>query len=157
MSSDCLLPNDQKPDATHKVIFLQSSICRHIELHHLCHRLFTKLQCPSLLPAYRNLSCSSVVKNPPAAQETQETGVQSLGQEDPLEKEMATCSSTLAWKTPWVEEPGRLQSKRVIRSWTWLSLQASQRKVEGCWPPARVTQMWVETGIQGASVCDIYH
>ena len=39
-----------------------------------------------------------------------ETRVQSLGQEDPLEKEMATHSSTLAWKIPWMEEPGRLQS-----------------------------------------------
>ena len=40
----------------------------------------------------------------------QETWVQSLGQEDPLEKEMATHSSILAWKIPWIEEPGRLQS-----------------------------------------------
>ena len=40
----------------------------------------------------------------------QETWVQSLGWEDPLEKEMATHSSTLAWKIPWTEEPGRLQS-----------------------------------------------
>ena len=40
----------------------------------------------------------------------QETGVQSLGWEDPLEKEMAAHSSTLAWKFPWREEPGRLQS-----------------------------------------------
>ena len=39
-----------------------------------------------------------------------ETGVGSLGQEDPLEKEMATHSSTLAWKIPWTKEPGRLQS-----------------------------------------------
>ena len=39
-----------------------------------------------------------------------ETGVQSLGGEDPLEKEMATHSSTLAWKIPWMEDPGRLQS-----------------------------------------------
>ena len=39
-----------------------------------------------------------------------ETGVRSLGQEDPLEKEMATHSSTLAWRIPWREEPGRLQS-----------------------------------------------
>ena len=38
------------------------------------------------------------------------TWVQSLGQEDPLEKEMATYSSTLAWKNLWTEEPGRLQS-----------------------------------------------
>ena len=40
----------------------------------------------------------------------QETWVQSLGWEDPLEKEMAIYSSTLAWKIPWTEEPGRLQS-----------------------------------------------
>ena len=40
----------------------------------------------------------------------QETWVRSLGQEDPLEKEMATHSSTLAWKIPWTEKPGRLQS-----------------------------------------------
>ena len=40
----------------------------------------------------------------------QETWIQSLGQEDPLEKEMATHSSTLAWKIPWTEKPGRLQS-----------------------------------------------
>ena len=39
-----------------------------------------------------------------------ETWVQSLSQEDPLEKEMATHSSTFAWKIPWTEEPGRLQS-----------------------------------------------
>ena len=40
----------------------------------------------------------------------QETQVQSLGQEDPLEKEMATHSSILAWRIPWTEEPGGLQS-----------------------------------------------
>ena len=44
-------------------------------------------------------------------QEIQETRVQSLGQEDPLEKEMATHSSILAWEIPWTENPGRLQSK----------------------------------------------
>ena len=42
----------------------------------------------------------------------QETQVRSLGREDPLEKEMETHSSTLAWKIQWVEEPGRLQSMR---------------------------------------------
>ena len=42
---------------------------------------------------------------------TQETWVQSLDQEDPLEEEMATCSSILAGKMPWTEEPGGLQSK----------------------------------------------
>ena len=48
-----------------------------------------------------------MVKGLPTMQETQ---VQSLGQEDPLEKEMANHSSILAWKIPWMEEPGRLQS-----------------------------------------------
>ena len=43
-------------------------------------------------------------------QEIQETQVQSLGREDPLEEEMATHSSILAWKVPWIEEPGGLQS-----------------------------------------------
>ena len=47
-----------------------------------------------------------VVKNSPAKQETQ---IQFLGQEDPLEKEMATHSSILAWEIPWREEHGRLQ------------------------------------------------
>ena len=50
----------------------------------------------------------------------QETWVRSPGQEDPLEKEMATHSSILAWKIPWTEEPGRLQSmgsQRVAHDW----------------------------------------
>ena len=48
-----------------------------------------------------------MVKNLPALQETQ---VRSLGWEDPLKKEMATHPSTLAWRIPWTEEPGGLQS-----------------------------------------------
>ena len=65
----------------------------------------------------------SMVKNPPAVQETQ---VWSLGGKDPLEKEMATYSSILAWEIPWTEEPGRLQSmgsQRVGHDW------ATSRKV----------------------------
>ena len=50
---------------------------------------------------------AQIIKHLPAMQETQ---VRSLGREDPLEKEMATHSSTLAWKIPWTEEPGKLQS-----------------------------------------------
>ena len=50
------------------------------------------------------------VENLPAMQKTQEAQVQSLGQEDPLEEGMATHSSILAWRIPWSEEPGRLQS-----------------------------------------------
>ena len=48
-----------------------------------------------------------MVKNPPAMQETQ---VQSLGQKESLEKKMATHSSILAWRIPWTEEPGSVQS-----------------------------------------------
>ena len=44
-------------------------------------------------------------------QQIQETWVQSLGPEDPLDEEMATHPSILAWRIPWTEEPGRLQSK----------------------------------------------
>ena len=50
------------------------------------------------------------VKNLPAMQETQEMSVQSLGQEDPLEEDMATHSSILTWRIPWTEESGGLQS-----------------------------------------------
>ena len=53
------------------------------------------------------------VKNLPSMQETQELQVRFLGQEEPLEKEMATHFSILAWKIPWTEDPGRLQSKRL--------------------------------------------
>ena len=52
----------------------------------------------------------SVVKNPPAMQEIQETKVRSLEGEDSLEEGMATHSSFLAWRIPWTEEPGGLQS-----------------------------------------------
>ena len=58
-----------------------------------------------------------MVKSPPAMQEIR---VGSLGQEDPLEKAMATHSSLLAWRIPWTEEPGGLQS-RGSHSWAGLS------------------------------------
>ena len=53
-------------------------------------------------------SGGSVVKNLPANKETQEIWVQSLGQKDPLEKEMTTQSSNLTWEIPWTKEPGGL-------------------------------------------------
>ena len=53
---------------------------------------------------------AQLVKNLPTMQET---WVRSLGQEDPLEEGMATHSSILAWRIPWTEEPGRLQSIRL--------------------------------------------
>ena len=56
---------------------------------------------------------AQIVKNLPAMQETQ---VRSLGLEDPLEKEMATHSSILAWETPWTEEPGGIHSSESQQS-----------------------------------------
>ena len=56
------------------------------------------------------LSHGSWAKNPPEIQETQKTGVQYLGWDDPLEEEMATHSSILAWRILMDREPGRLQS-----------------------------------------------
>ena len=55
------------------------------------------------------------VKNPPAMQETQEMQVGSLARENPLEEDMATHSSILAWRIPWKEEPGWLQSVGLHR------------------------------------------
>ena len=59
-----------------------------------------------------------VVKNSLPMQEMQETRVQSLGREDPLEKVMATHSSILAWRVPWMEEPWQAAVHRVAQSWT---------------------------------------
>ena len=70
----------------------------------------------------------SVVKES-TVQETKETRVQSLGWKDPLEKGMATHSSILAWRIPWAEEPGGLQSIG-LQSWTrlkWLGSSSSSR------------------------------
>ena len=60
----------------------------------------------------RSSQIALMVKNPPAMQET---WVRSLGWEDPLEKGMATHSSILAWRIPWTEEPGGLQSMGLQR------------------------------------------
>ena len=58
-------------------------------------------------------------KNPPAMQETQEMWIPSLGQEDPLEEEMAVHSSITAWEIPRTEGPGSLWSMdRVVKRWT---------------------------------------
>ena len=71
------------------------------------------------LPLFYGLPGGSVLRiHPPI----QETWVQSLGGEDPLEEEMETHSSILAWRIPWTEEPGGLQSleaHRVGRDWAW--------------------------------------
>ena len=72
----------------------------------------SSVTCNFSLTAFRTL-LAQMVKNLPAMQETQ---VQSLGWEDPLEKGMATDSSLLDWKIPWTEEPGGLQSMRSQRA-----------------------------------------
>ena len=71
---------------------------------------------------FQGFLVDSVVKNLPAVQET---WVRSLGGEDPLETEMATHSSILAWRIPWTGEPGRLQSlgpQRVGHDWVTIFL-----------------------------------
>ena len=76
--------------------------------------MFFFLKMPVLVNVFsevdRGFPNGSAVKNPPAMQETQEMWVQFLVQEYPLEEEMATHSSILAWRVPWTEETGGLQS-----------------------------------------------
>ena len=85
--------------------------------------------------------------------ETWETQVRSLGREDPLEKGMATHSSILAWRTPWTEEPGNLQSIRSHRvgynwcdlagmhasNWAWLVIE---QEAGGRWVVRPETETW---------------
>ena len=66
-------------------------------------------------PLLLGFPSGSAVKNLPTVQELQETWVQSLGREDPLEKGMTTHSSILAWGIPQTEEPGSLQSMGLQR------------------------------------------
>ena len=68
-----------------------------------------------MVKTLRDFPNSSVIKNPPAVQEMQKTWVQSPGWEDTLEEEIANHLSILAWKIPWTEEPGGLQSKGLQR------------------------------------------
>ena len=83
---------------------------KHLFLNNVC-----RMEVKDWYLKHLGFPCGSVGKHPPAVQETQETQVQSLGREDPLEKEMATCSNILTWKIPWVEEPGGLQSTGLQR------------------------------------------
>ena len=63
-----------------------------------------------IVGSYGSFGVSLVAQRLKCLPAMRETQVRSLGQEDPLEEEMATHSSTLAWRIPWREEPGRLQS-----------------------------------------------
>ena len=69
----------------------------------------------TLIWLYQGFPDGSAVKNPPAMKETQKMQVQFLGQEYPLEEGMTTHSSILAWRIPWTEEPGGLQSMESQR------------------------------------------
>ena len=71
-----------------------------------------------IYPLIMGFSSGSTVENLPTVQETQQEmlPVQSLGREDPLEKEMATHSSILVWEIPWTEEPGRSQKSQTCFS-----------------------------------------
>ena len=82
---------------------------------------------------------AQMVRNPPAMQEM---GVRSLGRKDPLEKDLATHSGILAWRTPGTEEPGGLQSIESQKSQTRLS--GSTRRCP-CHPPA--VQLLLESGL----------
>ena len=77
----------------------------------------------------------SALKNLPVMQETQ---VRSLDQEDPLEKEMATHSSILAWEIPWREEPGGLQSTESKKSWAHLATKQQIEPINTTPPPTKL-------------------
>ena len=98
-----------------------------ITWHRQPFRSTTNLTTLSVLPS------GSVVKKPPAMQEMQ---VPSLDQEDPLKKGMATHSSSLAWRIPWTEEPGKLMSigsQRVRPDWAadtlWINYSWRRRSL----------------------------
>ena len=81
-------------------------------------------QCADLSPAPLTILASLLAQTVKRLSAMRETRVQSLGWEDALEKETAVHSSTLAWKIPWTEEPGRVQSmgsKRVRHDFTFIS------------------------------------
>ena len=90
----------------------------------LCHWIqqFSQFYIPFFETWY--IPSGLVVKNLPAIQEAQETRVQSRGWEDPLEQEMASHSSILAWKIPWTEAPGGATVGEVAKSGTRLNTLA---------------------------------
>ena len=98
---------------------------------------------------------ASGIKNTPVMQELQEVQVWSLGQEDTLEKEMATHFSILAWRIPWTEEPGRLQ---VTNSQTWpkrLSILVSDI-VKICFTFPSITSICKSCSFQVLYLCNHY-
>ena len=95
-----------------------------------CAKLNSSVVFPENDPLFLgNLLSSPVAQMVKTLPAVWETWVQSLGQEDPLEKGKATYSSTLAWRIPWTEEPGRLQSMGWQRAWhDWATQQRQQQQ-----------------------------
>ena len=92
------------------------------------------------VPMPQKLPDASAVKNPPAMQKM---WIPSLGQEDSLQREMATHSSILAWEIPWTEEPSGLQSTGSRKSWTRLRTKhsiAHQKQKPTRSPQQKLTQ-----------------
>ena len=94
-------------DVYYIVWFKFALFCCYREVQFLQWQLYFAGRISVTSTSFQALLVAQTVKNLPAIQET---GVQSLGQEDPPEKGMATHSSILAWRIPWTEEPGSLQS-----------------------------------------------
>ena len=102
----------------------------------------------------------SAVKKSPAMQEPQEMWVWSLGWEDPLEEDMATHSGILAWRIPWTEEPGRLQSTglpRVRHNWSSLaSMHDDCQSRDSNTPVAETTKGIIKTLLVSTLQSDRY-
>ena len=120
-------------------------------------RLTLSLFLDELRVLLRTSLVAQTVKRLPAVRETR---VRSLGWEDPLEKEMAIHSRTIAWKIPWIEEPGRLQpmgSQRVGLNWaTSLHLKGITWEQLSRWTQISQDWYWREAlsmGRHGISIC----
>ena len=108
-----------KSDTTERISLsaLQNLAAKHTLILPMCNLTPDLLEHNTCHHFYFNCHWCLVVQTIQCLLAMWETWVQSLGQEDPLEREMATHSGTLAWKIPWMEEPGRLQS---LGSQVWL-------------------------------------
>ena len=86
-------------------------------------------------------------------QELQETWARSLGQEDPLEEKMATHSSILAWRIPWTEEPGGLQS--MVQSMESQRSDTTEPTCTGTWAMSQVNFLilWLSSTYVGECAC----
>ena len=117
--------------------------------------------CSSLAVLMRAFLVAQLVKNPPAMQETR---VWSLGQEGPLEKEMATHSSILAWKIPWTEEPRGLQCMkspsrwaRLLKQWLFSGPLSLIAKVDWPWSPGiKIVSLAITSGCRSSGSEGMY-